>query len=150
MIYDQISNAHHYYKLLPQLEKGMEFVQSCGENPPAGRVELDGDALYASVQHYTTAAADAERCEVHEKYIDVQLLLQGRETIGMGRLPQGAPPVAVDPEKDAGFVNCPTWPLTLEPGWFAVFLPGEPHQPCLPAGAPQDVVKVVLKVRADG
>ena len=38
--------------------------------------------------------------------------------------------------------------LTLKPGRFAIFMPGEPHKPGCAVGDPGEIKKVVIKVRA--
>jgi len=39
--------------------------------------------------------------------------------------------------------------VTLRPGMFAVFMPGEPHKPGCVVGEAGEIKKVVVKVRAD-
>ncbi|MCV4802683.1 YhcH/YjgK/YiaL family protein, partial [Escherichia coli] len=39
--------------------------------------------------------------------------------------------------------------IILKPGMFAVFMPGEPHKPGCVVGEPDEIKKVVVKVKAD-
>ncbi|MCX0221867.1 YhcH/YjgK/YiaL family protein, partial [Escherichia coli] len=38
--------------------------------------------------------------------------------------------------------------ITLKPGMFAIFMPGEPHKPGCAVETPAEIKKVVIKVRA--
>ena len=51
---------------------------------PEGWIELD-HGVRASVQHYTTIARNEGSFETHEKYFDVQYVVEGRELCGVCR-----------------------------------------------------------------
>ena len=76
-----------YYAPLDGLDTVMPYTpeKDCGLSripaPEAGRVELDGDKLYASVQYYNPKTPNLEKFEAHRDYVDIQLLLAGSETI---------------------------------------------------------------------
>ena len=116
---------------------------------PDGRVGIDGERVFAIVQRYTPTAAPGPEFEFHGKYIDVQYIASGAETIGWapaGRLTVTKP---YDADKDAGFgpVLAGEWtPVRLETGQLAVFYPEDAHAPKLPAGAAAPVMKIVVKI----
>ena len=49
---------------------------------PVGWIEL-GEGVRASVQRYTSFKWDENRFETHEKYFDVQYVIEGMETCGV-------------------------------------------------------------------
>lgn len=51
------------------------------EKIECGKYEIDGNNIYASVFEYETKDALNCRYEVHRKYIDIQLLISGKEII---------------------------------------------------------------------
>lgn len=118
------------------------------ETLDAGRYEIDGDNVFMNVMTFDTVAHDSKRYEQHREYLDVQILLNGSERIDFG--PPGA---AIDPDsyhQDDDYQLCdtvePIQTLLMEPGMFAVFLPGEPHKPGCISTTAQTIAKVVIKV----
>jgi YhcH/YjgK/YiaL family protein len=121
-------------------QKGVGFV---------GRVEIDGDNLFALHQVYTTSPESAARFEGHKKYIDLQYILSGEERILLTRLDDLSPSIPYDEEKDIAFYKPQQWgEIVLEAGMVAVFYPKDLHAPGLsPASGPSTVRKTVVKVR---
>ena len=114
-----------------------------------GRVDIDGQHLFALVQRYETIMADIPRFEYHRKYIDVQYIVSGEEIIGWVPAGRMAVTEAYDIEKDICFGIAPKGeitPLYLQTGELAVLYPEDGHAPKLAAGAPARVTKIVVKV----
>jgi len=67
----------------PNMQRALDFLQQVrGADLPDGRVEIDGDSVFALVQSYpTVAASDPVLFEAHRKYIDVQYVAAGQEVI---------------------------------------------------------------------
>ncbi len=135
------------------LKKALEFLRRPGLAAlPDGRYELDGERVFALVQRYGTAEAGEPRFEAHRKYIDVQYVAAGAETIGWVPLEAVAVDEPYDELKDALFGRARGgWtPVRLEAGMLAVLWPADAHAPRLAAGEPGSVTKVVVKVAAGG
>lgn len=135
------------------LEKALEFLRRPGLAAlPDGRYEIDGDRVYALVQRYSTGEAAEPKFEAHRKFIDVQYVAEGAETIGWSPLEAVAVEEAYDDLKDVLFGRARGgWtPVRLGAGMLAVLWPADAHAPRLAAGAPGRVVKVVVKVAAGG
>lgn len=149
MILDELSRLSLYRRAFPGMENAIAFVASHDLNSlPAGRYELeDGD--YLMVQSLTLKAVEHTRWEDHQQYVDLQLCLGGSETIGYypRNLLQGWE--SYDRQTDAAFATDPAQgiPLVLQPGLWAIFLPGDAHRP----GQGEDgaaVHKIVFKLKA--
>ena len=90
---------------------------------------------------------EINRYEFHRKFIDIQTPIDGEETMGVVRTPEGVD-AGFDAEKDCGFFDAEGEAWTLEPGEFAVFSPGAgAHAPALARCAGRRIRKVVVKVR---
>ena len=149
MIFDKIENLKNYAELAPEVfEKVSAFLGTLDANSPDGRTELMGADLYAMVQRYNTHLHIPEKLENHEKYIDIQLLLDGEEIIYYSPVEGCKVTVPYDETKDCAFFYAEKEGMTaleLKPGNFAVFLPIEGHAPG--CGDPDKaVVKVVIKI----
>ncbi len=138
----------------PNMAKALDFLAQMEIADLAdGRVEIDGDAVYALVQSYeTSGAGDPVMLEVHKRYIDVQFVVHGQEVIAWvptDRLPVSA---EYDEAKEAWFGVIPAADATfvrLAAGEAGVFYPTDGHAPRLAAGAPGPVKKIVVKVAVE-
>ncbi|CRF58765.1 YhcH/YjgK/YiaL family protein [Salmonella enterica subsp. enterica serovar Typhi] len=115
-----------------------------------GRYELQGDNIFMNIMQLTTQMPAGKKAELHEQYIDIQLLLTGVERIAFGM--SGAARQCEEMHVEEDYQLCSQiadeQTITLQAGMFAVFMPGEPHKPGCAVGEPDDIKKVVVKVRA--
>jgi YhcH/YjgK/YiaL family protein len=115
------------------------------------RVELAGGA-YALEQVYLAKPRAEGFFESHRKYIDVQVVVEGEELIGLADISQLAVSKAYDAERDfIGYADFPgASELRLVAGDAAIFFPADGHMPGLRPGAgPNLVRKTVIKVPCD-
>lgn len=151
-------NKNDITKLLPYvspaLQKALAYISSTDFSAVAnGEYEIDGRKVFARVNTYATEPKDARHPEKHNKYIDVQYVAQGEETIWYTPLTVAC--VETENKADSDDVifyadpaeqNC----VTLKSGDFAVFFPWELHRPnCSVSGEAANVQKVVVKVLAE-
>jgi YhcH/YjgK/YiaL family protein len=146
MIIDQITNSHLYYSLHPGLKVAFETIQQTDLTTlPIGRIELDGENLFAMVQQSDSKPIEQGIWEAHRRYMDLQMEIQGSEKIGyanIARLSQGEYNAAKDfiPLFGAGDF------LTMVPGNFILLLPQDAHMPGIAVNAPAPVKKLVIKI----
>lgn len=82
MIFGNI-NQEKTYEFLP------ENVKACFKygkeydllNYEKGTHKIDGDNLYVNVAEYTTVKREERFWEAHKKYIDVHMIIEGKESI---------------------------------------------------------------------
>lgn len=149
MIADTLAQHHRYTSLHPRFAAAFDFLAKLPADQPAGRYELDGDNCFALVQSYTTKPAAQGTFESHRRYIDIQFIQSGVETMlwaPLATLPVTQPYAA---EKDVALHAMPAriTPVNLQAGEFAIFFPEDGHAPGLECGGPATVRKVVIKVR---
>ena len=89
------------------------------------------------------------RWEYHEKYLDLQFVVEGNEIMGYAPWNAALPvEMAYDVSKDAGLVKASGVMMPISSGMFAVFSPRELHAPSLAANpAKPDIFKIVMKCR---
>lgn len=138
---------------LPEdIQRGLKFLAETDIVAlPAGRVDIDGNRLFALIQDYETVPKAGKRPESHARYIDIQFVANGREVIGYAPL-SGGNPVAEDllESRDVQFFDtvADETDLVLGTGAYAIFHPTDIHRPGCAAGAPAKVRKVVVKILA--
>ncbi len=151
MIADTLEQRHRYVGLSPRFAAAFDFLEKLPADQPTGRFELDGDHCFALVQSYTTRPVAKATFEAHQRYIDIQFIQAGRETIlwsPLAGLTQVTQPYST--EKDIVFFATPAQmtPLDLRAGQFTIFFPEDGHAPGLECDGPSEVRKIVIKVRA--
>ncbi len=111
------------------------------------RVEL-GEGIFALEQAYLSKPAEEGRWEAHERFIDVQVVVEGGELMGVteaGRLT-----LAEDLRAERDLMFFAPWAggseLRIGAGEAAVFFPADAHMPSLADGARGLVRKTVVKV----
>ncbi len=153
MIVTGLRHLDHQVPMTPALRKAFDFLQRWDIQKLAdGRVEIEGDRVFAIVQRYETMMVDAPKFEYHRKYIDVQFIASGEEVIGWTPIERMKIAEAYDADRDIAFgaVEKGKWtPVYVRAGQLAVLWPEDGHAPKLAAGAPSSVMKIVVKVAAE-
>jgi len=140
----------HQVPMTPSLRRAFDFLQ-VRDLPqlPDGRVDIDGDRVFALVQRYETVRTDAPKYECHRKYIDVQFIATGEEVIGWAPAERMSVTEAYDAGRDVcfGTIAAGTWtPVRLEAGQLMVLWPEDAHAPKGATGESKRVMKIVVKV----
>lgn len=155
MIHDSLSAAaRKYYAVHPLFCRAFEFLTANFDRmlDPAsdGKEAIEGDDLFVMIGDHSLKEPENARLEVHDRYIDIQLLLVGAENFGWAQrtactLPEGE----MNSEKDILFFDdLPTSVVTALPGEFVVFFPEDAHAPLMrPLGEVGKVRKAIVKVK---
>lgn len=107
MIVSNLQNSRRVEKLHPLFKQLFDYVKSHDLlHEELGTIRLDGDNLIVN-NIYPECIPEGKRLlELHHDYIDVHILLEGKETI---------------------FIN-------LLPGQFVIVYPEDPHAPAIGKG----------------
>ena len=83
MIYDTLAHRAQYYGLGERFQKALDYLAETDFSKlEDGRYDLDGDNLFVKLSTYTTKVAN-EKPEGHKAYIDIQFLIDGKESVGV-------------------------------------------------------------------
>jgi YhcH/YjgK/YiaL family protein len=150
MVVTDLDHSDHQTAGDPGLQRAFAFLRSPGIHQlPDGRVDIDGDRVFALVQRYETIMTEAPKFEFHRKYIDVQFIVSGEEVIGWAPAARMSITDAYDADKDIcfGTVAKGSWtPVYLQAGQLTVLWPEDAHAPKLASIASSPVMKIVVKV----
>lgn len=146
MILDILDNSSRYRNLHKGFDKAFDFLSQPDLNTMSpGKYEIDGDRVFAFISSDDGIKKEDTVLEVHRKYIDIQMVLDGFDDIGWLPLAQCSQPTGeYDTEEDIRYYRdaANTW-LALRPGFFAVFFPEDAHMPLISDGK---ILKVVVKI----
>lgn len=148
MITNNIKNIDKYPNIS---KKTADFLKSLTSKTPTGHYEID-ETSYANIDIYKTKTFDNCKFEAHKKYIDIQMLLVGKEELDYMPVESLKISEPYDENRDVMFFeNSDKKPdtLQLEPFKFAMIYPYEAHKPQMNTGnTSQEVKKVVVKILA--
>ncbi len=149
MILDKLKNSAFYQAVNPLFVVAFDYLQGNDlRQLTAGRYEIQGNDVYALFQEYTTRTRDQARWEAHRDFVDLHFVVQGEETMGFANITDLSSLGDYDAAKDAEHFEGDGIFFTVPAGYFVIFGTEDAHMPCLEAGRPGTVRKVVLKIRA--
>lgn len=147
MILDTLQNRELYYPLCPRLRKAFEWLDHTDISALAvGRHDIDGDDIFVNVSELELKPRSEAALEVHNKYIDIQVVFGGEEEFGWRpRSSVQSPRGEFDTAKDIQFFeDAPQTFYTVREGQFTILMPEDAHAPMLGCG---HVRKLIFKVR---
>lgn len=148
MIHSTLDESACYESLHPHFKEVFDYIKSHDLRAmEPQRLELRGEELFINRIDAPSNPQDEQPIEAHESYIDIQILLEGRERIGW--LPRAkclSPRAPYDESKDIIFYyDQPTSYVDLLPGDFVILFPEDGHAPFIGDGSP--ISKLIVKVR---
>ena len=148
MIHSTLDESACYESLHPRFKEAFDYIKSHDLRAmEPQRLELRGEELFINRIDAPSNPQDEQPIEAHESYIDIQVLLEGRERIGW--LPRAkclSPRAPYDESKDIIFYHDqPTSYVDLLPGDFVILFPEDSHAPFIGDGSP--ISKLIVKVR---
>ena len=151
MVIDKLSEITKYESLHPRFAKAIEFIVTSNLMLlETGVILLDGQDIKVIVIEEPCVAADQALAgfECHNTYIDIQIILKGKETVGWkARTTCMHPKAEYNAEKDVLFyADTPSLFFELEAGMFSIYFPNDVHVPMIGEGV---IKKVVIKVKAN-
>jgi len=146
MILDILEQARRYSTLHEGFSKAMEFLLRPDlKELPIGKYEIDGERVYAMVSKDFGRKKEVASLETHEKYIDIQVVLEGTDTMGWKPKTLCKNPTGVyDVDEDIQyFADEPDAWIATKNGSFVIFFPEDAHMPLISSG---QLHKVVVKI----
>lgn len=149
MIYDLINNSDLYLSINPNLKSAFDFLRKKDLFAlEIGRHEIDGENSFALVSEYKSKDESAGRWEAHKNYLDIQLVLMGKEKFGFSNLKEMTKVTAeYSAENDIMFFEGSGNFLELSVGYFVIVFPSDAHKPSITGEIESDVRKIVVKVK---
>lgn len=149
MILTPLDNFARYAGLQEGFAAAFEFLRSADiDAMPPGKHVLDGDRLFVLVAEDVGRGRSGAPLEAHRRYIDIQFVARGEDTIGWRPLAECRRARGeFEPAKDIVFFDDEpsTW-FDVPAGALAVFFPDDAHAPLAGEGRPR---KAVVKVAVD-
>ena len=148
MILDTLENAARYTGFKPGLSEGFGFLDQPGvAELKAGKYEISGDLVFAIVEKNEGRKIEDGKLETHRKYLDIQYIISGDESMGWSPLAELNGSEGYNEERDLEFFTDQAQSIVKVPaGSFTIFLPTDAHLPGIGSGP---IHKIVVKVAVD-
>lgn len=147
MIHDKTENFFKYTCMHKHFADVLHFIESAPLSERSdGKYEINDQGIYVVIETYETKDVSDCFIECHRKYIDVQVVIEGIECVGVCHR-SACDELPYDEEKDFQKLKGDTDLLALAAGSFMIFYPDDAHMPKMRYGASSGTVKkAVFKV----
>lgn len=148
MVTASLTNLNRYLNIHPAFKTVEAFLKSYSFSNPGERIYINGDKLFAIPSLETGKPKSSALLEAHNRYIDIQVCLEGNEIMGwMNRSDCKIPRSSFDNEKDIIFFDdAPVSYFHVSAGSFAIFFPEDCHAPLIGEGI---IRKIIFKVEVN-
>ena len=146
MIFDALESVASYKTLNPRFAQADEFLsQPDLAHLAPGRHEIDGEDIFAIVVKGLGRKPEEGQLEIHRRYLDIQVVLDGTDQMGWKPTAACASPATdYDPTADVQlFTDRPEVWLPVGPSQMAIFFPHDAHLPMISS---ERLHKVIIKV----
>ncbi|XCP86630.1 YhcH/YjgK/YiaL family protein [Roseburia hominis] len=152
MLTERKDQQRTYDYLAPKFQTALTFLRETDFSKISeGKIEIDGENIFAEIQEYTTKPQEECRFESHRKYFDIQYMAEGEEYFGYIPVKELKEDTGYDEERDLEFYQMPeiNGRIHLKKGDYAIVSPDDGHRPRCIGTAPCKVKKIVVKVKVD-
>lgn len=144
MIICPFKDLGRYAPIIPGLEEALAAVDAMKAWTP-GTIPLSGGNRIL-VQDVTSGSPEGRLCEAHRKFLDIQYIVDGEETVGWAPLDSLTLTGEFSEEKDIGFYAGPVDYFRVTAGNCYVAFPEDAHMPALHLDKERTYRKLVLKL----
>jgi YhcH/YjgK/YiaL family protein len=152
MIKDSIINLKIYENMSSNIKSAINYVVE--EFLPFledRNAIYEGQGFKVFKQIYMTNAENEGNSEAHRKYIDIQIIVQGKEKVRYLNKNKVAESYEYQDDNDVYFnkVDCESDCFVLNSGEFVLFTTEDVHMPSLDYKGKEEITKVVVKIEND-
>ncbi len=140
--------AEQYHRNRAAWDKAFAFLRDSDlTNLKPGKYVIDGTNVYATITEAPSKEFEASAWESHRKYIDLQYVIKGQETIGVAPVSKATITKPYNETGDSANYNVQGQYYVAMPGTFFLFFPSDVHRPNIKVAGYDVVKKIVIKIR---
>lgn len=114
-----------------------------------GSHSIDGERLFVNVAEYVTTEPQNRLWEAHKHYLDVHIMLDGKEQIDLNSIENLEQGMFVEADDFLPLTGEPKSHAVLRPGDFLVLEPRDGHRTAVAVEEPERIKKAIFKVRIE-
>jgi len=140
--------AEQYHRNQAAWDKAFAFLRDSDLTKlKPGKYTIDGTNVYATITEAPSKEFEASAWESHRKYIDLQYVIKGQETIGVAPVSKATVTKPYSETSDSANYDVQGQYYIAMPGTFFLFFPGDAHRPNIKVAGYDVVKKIVIKIR---
>lgn len=148
MIFGNITNLDEYNFLEEKIKECFAYAKTNDlKSYEPGRHDIKDDKLFVNIVEYETTKPENRFWEAHKDYLDLHLLLDGKEQIDLNFLKNmdlGEYIKEDDYQKIEGNKNSS---VVLSEGDFLICYPNDGHMTAIAVNEPQKIKKAIFKIK---
>lgn len=147
MIFGNIKNLCEYDYLPENIKKCFEYAASNDLlNYETGSHEIDGDNLFVNIVSYETTEVENRFWEAHRNYLDLHLMLDGKEQIDVNFIENMKEKEFVEKDDFLPLEGDKNGHVILEKGDFLICYPNDGHRTAVKVDNPEKIKKAIFKI----
>lgn len=150
MIFGNIKDLEEYAFLEEDIRQCFYYARNNNllsyEN---GSHEIDGDRIFVNIVEYETEEADQRFWEAHKKYLDIHLMLDGKEEIDLNFLKNMSEEEYVEKDDFLPMKGEKNSSVILSKDDFLICYPNDCHKTAIKVCDKEKIKKAIFKVRID-
>ncbi|MEW9078366.1 YhcH/YjgK/YiaL family protein [Terrisporobacter glycolicus] len=147
MIFGNIKNLNEYDYLPVNIKKCFEYAASNNLlNYEKGSYKIDGDNLFVNIVEYETTEVENRFWEAHRNYLDLHLMLDGKEQIDLNFIENMEEKEFVEKDDFLPLEGDKNGYVILEKDDFLVCYPNDAHRTAVKVRSSEKIKKAIFKI----
>ena len=147
MIFGNIKNLHEYDYLPVDIKKCFEYAASNNLlDFEKGSYKIDGNNLFVNIVEYETIDVENRFWEAHKNYLDLHLMLDGKEQIDVNFIGNMEEKEFVEKDDFLPLEGDKNGHVILEKDDFLICYPNDAHRTAVKVNNPKKIKKVLFKI----
>lgn len=147
MIFGNIKNLNEYDYLPVNIKKCFEYAASNDLlNYEKGSYKIDGDNLFVNIVEYETTEVENRFWEAHRNYLDLHLMLDGKEQIDLNFIENMEEKEFVEKDDFLPLEGDKNGYVILEKNDFLVCYPNDAHRTAVKVRSSEKIKKAIFKI----
>ena len=135
--------------LQERIDEAVLFIENLCFDDDETRKHVVSDDFFFLIQEYDAKEPEVARFEAHKKYVDIQYIVEGKESMEVCPVSIMEVMNSYNPEKDVEHYHNKenVAKVVVTSGGYAIFYPWDAHKPGVRVGDNKKVKKIVGKVK---
>ena len=147
MIFGNIKNLHEYDYLPVDIKKCFEYAASNNLlDFVKGSYKIDGNNLFVNIVEYETIDVENRFWEAHKNYLDLHLMLDGKEQIDVNFIGNMEEKEFVEKDDFLPLEGDKNGHVILEKDDFLICYPNDAHRTAVKVNNPKKIKKAIFKI----
>lgn len=147
MIFGNIKNLNEYNYLPADIKRCFEYAASNDLlNYEKGSHTIDGDNLFVNIVEYETTDVENRFWEAHRNYLDLHLILDGKEQIDVNFIENMEEKEFVEKDDFLPLEGEKNGHVILEKGDFLICYPNDAHRTAVKVEDSKKIKKAIFKI----